>query len=213
MTKKELEKHYHKSLIDEHVKSGKLAVTLLSYDCLRHAYYTETLGSFFSRKTLEIFSIGKSVHTKQIIQGAEKELTLETEDIKGVVDEYLDGTILDIKTVGKIPSSNFIAPHYVKQLEYYAWLLRKDNRQATDAWLLYIQKDPPNHKFVKVNLRDHKEIEEEILKKAQTLRKALEEERPPKRKFGWLCSYCNFASHCYKNGKSKVEKKDLNKKD
>ena len=41
-------------------------------------------------------------------------------------------------------------------------------------------------------LRPLEEIEREMLAKKETLERVMNEGRPPERKVGWLCSYCNL---------------------
>ena len=180
-----------------------IGVTNLVYDCLRRAYYTRTLGEFYDLHTLILFWTGRKLHETQILK--EHELVLEWEGIVGIVDEYENGTLLEKKTCVSLPRTP--NDHHVKQVEYYKVLLEKHGKPVNEAYLLYIDINNKEIRTFKVNMRPSNIIEKEMLERKEKLEKALKEGKPPERKVGWLCNYCNFASICFggmKKGFTKV---------
>jgi len=197
MNQKELEKKLNEALVEEHEKSGLISVTSLIYDCLRRAYYEDKIGSFYDKDTLETFWVGKAIHEKQLFDG-EAELELQQEGIIGVIDEFIDGTLIEKKSVN-IKTWNFIPDHYKKQLNYYYWLMEANGKKVENAFLIFIKKEPPHDKkIIPVKLEPLEKIEKEILEKKEILLDALDRDIPPPQKFDWLCKRCPYASICFK---------------
>jgi len=201
MKLEELQEKLNKALIEKHEKSGLISISSLIYDCLRRAFYTETLGDFFDKDTLETFWVGKAIHEKKLFDG-EAELELKNEGIIGVIDELVDGSLIEKKSVNQI-SWKFVPDHYLTQVDYYYWLLSNNGYKVENAFLIYILKERPHDKkIIPVMLRPLEVIEKEILERAKILKEALEKKELPERKMSWLCKRCNYASKCYsENGK------------
>jgi len=194
MTEKELKAKLFNSLIESHKKSGLIPVSWLIYDCPRYGYFSYFYGDIRDGMTTGKLWLGRAIHEKSFLK--EKEIELRAEGIIGRIDEFEDGSLVEKKTTKKI--TNWIADHYVRQLEYYAWLLTKNEKPVKDCWLLFIQLEPPAFKFVPIKIRKMEFIEKEILEKAKVIREALDKKKKPPRNIGWLCSYCAFFSKCFK---------------
>lgn len=177
----------------------------LSYDCLRRAYYSQTMKEgYHDLKTLITFWIGRQLHKTPILKHHEMTLKWVTKDgmkIVGTPDDYEDGVVLDKKTCKKIPRSP--NDHHKKQLEYYSVLLQNNGFECNEGHLVYIDIVEKNIQPFKVRFRPKEVIEKELLAKAKILHDALKNKKPPERVPGWICSYCGFASICYKGDENK----------
>ena len=186
-------------LSESHTPSGKISVSSLIYPCLRKAYYTKTIGSFFDKNTAITFWVGKQIHNSRLL--SDNELEVEHEGILGIVDDYdkKTGILIDKKTCDMFPGKYGVNDHYKKQLEYYYWLLTQNKYPVKQLYLLFIKVSKPKGiKAVEILPRTLHTINKEILEKKEVLEKALKEKIPPPRKPSWLCGYCGFANICYK---------------
>ena len=183
--------------IQTHREPG-IHVSNLVYDCIRRGYYEVLYGeSFNTLDTLITFWLGHAVHKMPILKY--HELGMDWEGIHGTCDEYEDGVLLDKKstTSDRIPTE--ANDHHIKQVEYYKVMLEAKGMPVTEAHILYIQLPKPHHiRDIKVPLRQSENIRKELLQKKKVLQIALEKKIPPPRVPGWICSYCNFASICWK---------------
>jgi CRISPR/Cas system-associated exonuclease Cas4 (RecB family) len=193
MNLEELEERFYEGMFEEHTPSGKIGVTSLVYPCIRKAFFEKTIGQFFDIDTAYDFWIGKAIHKMDFLK--EGEVDVEWNGIIGRIDELEDGLIVEKKTCKELPNSPY--SHHITQVEYYYLLCLKNKRLVKDAYLLYLEKKYPNHKFFKVPLRSPKMIEEEMLERKNRLEEALKTNKMPKRKISWLCKYCPFTKKCF----------------
>ena len=193
----------------EEDRSSEIHVTDLVYDCLRRAYYEKTDGQIASEDSALVLWIGKKLHETEFAGCEhEKELSFSAEGVTivGRADEVCrtgDGwyVVIDKKTCRRVPSSPY--EHHVKQLEMYAAVLKYvygyDVRAVA---VLYIDVSNLESKvYVKsVSEMGLKAVLNEMLDKAQRLKKALEGEKPPEARPHWLCKYCPYWSRCIRDG-------------
>ena len=173
---------------------GEVHVSSLCYDCMRQSFYSMKHGSFFNKKTLLTFWMGRKIHETPIL--SENEISLNWQGIIGSCDDYEDGLLLEKKTCTQIPSRAM--SHHVRQAEYYSVMLTHQNKPVRKACILYIDIANKELKVYKARLRDNAIIEKEMLHKKQILDQAIKSDKPPPRKLGWQCNYCTFASICFK---------------
>lgn len=171
-------------------------VSDLSLDCLRNVYYKRIFGrEFVTASSLMSFWIGKQLHETKILKS--HELLLTWGEISGTIDDYDDsGVLLEKKTTTwKITKP---LDHHVRQMEYYALLLSKNNLPFTEAHLLYIDLAKKEIIPFDINIRDLQVIENELAEKIKVLKQAVNDKKPPVRVIGWNCFYCVYAGQCFR---------------
>ena len=140
-------------------------------------------------------------------------MTVEHNGILGIVDDYdkKRGILIDKKSCDMFPMKQYgVSSHYITQLEYYKWLLEKNNYLVKQLFLVFIKVSKPKGiKVYQVHPRRIERIEKEITETKEILEKALREKIPPSRKPTWLCNYCQFANVCY--NRNLQQKKEDNK--
>tara|TARA_Y100000310_G_C20523346_1_gene734793 strand:- start:204 stop:797 length:594 start_codon:yes stop_codon:yes gene_type:complete len=193
MTKKQLEEKFIESLFEHHTPSGKISVSSILYPCLRKAYFTKKLGSYFDVITAYTFWLGKAVHKMNFLKNSEGEV--EWEGIIGYMDEFEDETLVEKKTCRQIPRSP--NQHHKTQIEYYYALALRNKKKVKKLFILYLQKEPSAWKFFEVMPRSVETIEKEMLEKKTILAKALKTDKMPDRTVTWLCKYCPYTPKCY----------------
>jgi len=155
--------------------------------------------------------IGKKLHETSIYPKSEIELSYR--GIHGRVDEYDPSSkrIIDKKTTRKIPREPH--DHHVKQLLFYKVLMEHNGYPVEKATVLYIDVNSTDVAAYPVELSnfDMKAVEEEMLEKAEKLKRALRSGILPPRKMSWLCGYCVYFSWCFLNYMPPVPEKVLRK--
>lgn len=185
---------FYKAIAKEQTHHKGIHVSSLSYDCIRRAYYSQIYGEgLFSSKTLLTFWIGRELHKTQLLE--HHELSVDWDGIIGTCDDYENGLLLDKKTCTMIPT--FISTHHIKQVEYYALMLSKQGKHVSQAHILYIDIANKKVKHFRVKMRPMNMIEEELVRKRDTLKTCLKSQVPPPRRIEWLCEHCVFASKCF----------------
>lgn len=180
---------------DTQNREGEIHVSSICYPCIRKSYYSLKHGQdFFNMKTLLTFWIGRQLHETPIL--SENEIPLNFHGIIGSADEYESGLLLEKKTCTQIP--RYPLSHHIRQAEYYSVMLKHQNKPVKKACILYIDIANKELKAFRIKMRDEDRVEKEMLKKKQLLEQSLESNNPPPRSIGWLCSWCNFSSLCFK---------------
>jgi len=185
-------------------------VTGLIYECLRRCVYQIIIPeSLIDPQGAIRVWIGRKLHENRILDKSEKELELTWTPksgevpIKGRIDEYADGIILDIKTTRRIPRE--VYPHHVTQLEYYKILLEENGRPVKEGAILYIDVDRAEVQVFPVEFnRSSDEIKAEMLTKYEIISKCIESRiLPPRKVRTWeergittICSYCSYFARC-----------------
>ena len=170
-------------------------VTEICYDCLRYAYYSITEGRSYGMRDLITTFIGKAVHQIQILD--KNELEVSYKHLKGRVDDYENGILLEKKSCRRIPDRPL--EHHIKQVEYYKVLLEESGYPVNKIFIAYINVANSKLEVFEVKSRSSEVIKKEIDEKTQELMKALALSKPPERKFGWLCNYCPFFERCIRD--------------
>ena len=189
-----------------------ISVTALVYDCLRRAYYNAVVPEEIIDPAGKIrVWVGKKLHETPIFPV--HELELEWHGIHGRIDEYDPERrlLMDKKTTRHIPKEPY--EHHVKQLLFYKVLMEHSGYPVEKAVVLYIDVNSTDVAAYPVDLQnyDMKAVEEEMLEKAEKLRRALKSGILPPRKMSWLCGYCVYFGWCFLNYMPLVPEKVLRK--
>jgi CRISPR/Cas system-associated exonuclease Cas4 (RecB family) len=187
----------------EEFHRGKLTVTSLCYPCLRRAYYAVTYPDVIidPRGAIRTW-IGRKLHETSILGGS-MELKLEYNGIVGIIDEYSDSILIDKKTTRNIPRVPY--EHHVRQLEYYRLLCEKNHLPVKSMAVIYIDVDSAEIAVYPVeSSRSLSEIEEELMKKRDSILEALKTGiLPPRNMATWeptsnriICQFCPWYGIC-----------------
>jgi len=180
---------------------SEIHVSDLLFDCLRSCYYYKTDNNPYlpgvTMDSIIRMVIGKKVHEIPI-PGSVAEKKVEWNGIVGHIDNLFlnEGILMDKKTTRKIP--NYPYDHHIKQLEYYMLLAKKNGYSVNFLVMLYIDVDSADVRAFIVNPRREEEIEKEMRRKADVLKKALSEKKIPDRMVSWKCTrYCGYCVRCF----------------
>ncbi|RLE90223.1 MAG: hypothetical protein DRJ55_01050 [Thermoprotei archaeon] len=182
----------------EEDRGGRITPPNLIYvtdvaQCLLKSWYQRTIGEPPSNEKIVILVLGDDVHyilsERFPIGEGEQSATKEYEGvlIRGRADRVLADSILEFKTVTRIPKAPY--EHHVDQAQLYLWLFEKEK-----AYLIYVSKTDGKVKAFRVD-KDQKRINE-LLEKAKQLSQSLKLGLRPAPEPGWLCKYCEYASIC-----------------
>ena len=178
-------------------KRKGIHVSSLTHSCLRRAYYDITRDAPISLKEGTVLWIGKKLHTVRMSKN--HELSLGWEGIRGTVDEYEDGYLMDKKSTRNIPSVPRQA--HVRQLEMYRVLLKENGYKVEKAAVLYIDVDTGEVVEYPVKFKRKLEtVEKEMLRKKEKLEMALSKGWLPERHISGECYLCPFPSWCFTEG-------------
>jgi CRISPR/Cas system-associated exonuclease Cas4 (RecB family) len=187
----------YKSVMED--RSKEIHVSDILYECLRRAWYSKHLPPRFTRDTAMIFWIGDQLHLTPISKT--HELSLSWYGIHGTIDEYIDGFIIDKKSCRSLPKYPY--SNHVKQVEYYSALMENNGYEVQGGFMLYIfvgtKDEKPKAKVLRVQLREPRVIESEMMHQTDQLSRALEDEAIPPRVIGWSCDYCDWNAECFSN--------------
>ena len=193
----EIKARIFNAMLEEKERKGLVFyVTEICYDCLRYAYYSVKEGRKYGMKDLITTFIGKAIHLIPILEKNELEVSYKC--VRGRVDDYENGILLEKKTVRKIPDKPL--EHHVKQVEYYKFLLEHNGFPVNKIFIAYLDVANSKLEVFEVKPRSSEEIKREIDEKIVKLMKAITLGKLPERKFGWLCNYCPFFERCIKDG-------------
>jgi len=189
--------------IKESQRERKYPVSKLVFGCPRMIYYYfQTQYPTIDLKGSVRVWIGKKLHQTKILgDDCHQELKLTYNKLIGVIDEYKDGFLLEKKTISHIPSGPL--EHHIKQVEYYAYLLKKNNFPVIKASILYIDIYDLDVVSYEVKLREMNIIENEVEGICMELEKYFSTSQlPPRKMQTWpnsknlKCHYCEFFGRC-----------------
>ena len=125
--------------IGDDKRTPGIHVSHLTQDCVRKSFYDIKFPPSIDRSLLIKFWWGKMAHIQPILK--HHELTVKWNDIEGTVDEYEDGLLVDKKTIVNLDNTRYLPQsQYVKQIEYYAVMLRENGYPVNAAKIFYISK-------------------------------------------------------------------------
>jgi len=170
--------------------------------CLRKSWYQRTLAEPPSDEKVVLMVMGDGAHfllKESFPLGAGEELKekeYEGVKIRGRVDRLLENTIIEFKTVAKIPNRPYDS--HVAQSQLYMWLFDKPK-----AYIIYVSRSNGKVKAFEVN-RNEEEIEK-LLKRVKMFSEALSKGCIPKPEESKLCSYCEYLNICAVNRESNAK--------
>jgi CRISPR/Cas system-associated exonuclease Cas4 (RecB family) len=194
---------FYKSIIDE-FKATDIRVSVLAYDCLRHSYYEMVYDKPYSYQTAFRLWLGRSLHKTALTKG--HETPVDYAGIRGTVDEYDEetGTLIEKKFV--TTKLQDIPHNYINQIRYYGALLEKHGKKVNKMFLLVV--NVTGEVTVYEVPKDESSFDE-LLRKANELKKALDTNTLPKRNIGVECTYCDFFSYCFSDDESNKRTKTV----
>jgi len=182
--------------ISQRRKPDKIHVTDLVHECLRFSYFLhKELPKWKMSEAISLW-IGQVIHEFKL--GLKyHEFEVEWNGIVGYVDEYDPdlGLVIEKKTCKELPRAPY--EQHVKQVEYYYYLLKKNNYKVNDIFILYIDVANNDIRVFRVIPRDLLIIEKEILEKANLLKSFLEANTPPPPIATRFCRVCPFYVLCH----------------
>jgi CRISPR/Cas system-associated exonuclease Cas4 (RecB family) len=179
---------------DDKPRKTGLHVTDLTRDCLRQTWYEKHLGAFNNPSTMLSFWKGRKLHETPILK--EHELELEWNGILGTIDQYEDGTLLDLKTTTAKFFPDKLPEPYRRQLEYYTVLLQRNGYPVQTAQVLFFNLvDNQTRLFTLDKTRERTDVEKEMLER----KTILEQSEPPDRNLeDQYCNFCPYGLQCFK---------------
>jgi len=172
--------------------------------CMRKSYYERKYGSsdynHLSDKKCVILGLGLLTHEKleelfSQMFNAKCEKTYEREvkvngltfKVIGTVDVIYDHTLIDLKTVNKIPDEPY--DHHYLQLQMYMWLTG-----LHEAYIVYICKRDGTVKIYQV-IRSDKVIKQ-LMERLHYYATCVSSDIVPKAEHSYLCKYCEYSLEC-----------------
>jgi hypothetical protein len=217
LTEQEVERLYIVKLytFDEENRSDEIHVTDLVGICLRKTWFDKKSPWPESLDNIFRMGEGKLLHKLQLL--AQSEFEIEYQGVKGRIDEYENGILIEKKFVDFVP--NTIAEvqryysHYVEQVSFYAYMLVSLGYEFKQAFLLFVKRGEQNERgrrpmkaFDVTGLINLDRVGELFNERREMLLDALSSNEPPEvppiySPFDYPCSYCKYAPRCY--GESK----------
>ena len=213
LTEQDVERLYVAKLyaLDEEDRRNEIHVTDLTDTCLRRVWYEKRDPWPEGVEAVFRMAEGKLLHKLQLL--AQSELEIEWGGVKGRIDEYENGILIEKKFVDFVP--NNIAEvqryysHYIEQVAFYAYMLTQSGREFKQAFLLFVKRGEqsergrrPLRAFDITNLINLDKVENEFGERREALAEILKADVPPEipatfSAFDYPCSYCKYASRCY----------------
>ncbi len=175
---------------------------------LRQAYFNKTVPLPITDEEVGYFTAGKAHHGLiEALQGAEeyREVDVEFEGIKGTID-FIENIPTEIKTTRAmtIAKEEEISEHYITQLGFYCAMTNSQEGKLIIFYLNVREKTPegkklvPKFKVYNIRYPDLETIKEDMRKKYNLLKNALEtenfEELPKCPE--WICKRCKYRELC-----------------
>jgi CRISPR/Cas system-associated exonuclease Cas4 (RecB family) len=203
---------------DEEDRRDEIHVTDLTDQCPRRVWFEKRSPWPEGIDGIIRMAEGKLLHKLELL--AQSELEIEYQGIKGRVDEYENGILIEKKFVDFVP--NNIAEvqkyynHYVEQVGFYAYMLVNLGYEFKQAFLLFVKRGEQNERgrrplkaFDVTSLIDLNKIEAEFHGRKNNIKAMLDKGEPPEipptfSAFDYPCSYCKYAPRCYSSGVTQV---------
>jgi CRISPR/Cas system-associated exonuclease Cas4 (RecB family) len=212
LTEQDVERLYIAKLYEEEEdRRNEIHVTDLVDICPRRVWYEKRDPWPESIEAIFRMAEGKLLHKLQLL--AQSELEIECQGVKGRIDEYQNGILIEKKFVDFVP--NTIAEvqryysHYVEQVSFYAYMLIQNGYEFKQAFLLFVKRGEQDERgrrplkaFDITNLINLDKVENEFGERREILAEILKADVPPEipptfSAFDYPCSYCKYVSRCY----------------
>ena len=204
-------------------RSKEIHITDLTNPCLKSVVLAkrdglqtfEDIDKSFLKKTWS----GKKLHETAFGDEHEYAFRYRFADepfayIYGSVDEILGNTIIDKKYYSFIPTTPY--QHHVEQVLFYLVVLTDWHERMIKGKykmarpldnikrgaLMYISRHDLRDKIYMFKPKNRENVKEEMIKRANIIRRGLAFGEIPKGEKGWMCNYCRFKDKCedYKGG-------------
>lgn len=177
-------------------REHEIHVTDLAAFCLRQSYLKKKYSHMFDLDSVMRMAIGQKLHEIPMYTPGEHEVDIEWNGIKGRMDEYHNGIIIDKKTTRDAPRAP--TSYATKQLQYYRLMAERNGLEVHGAVVIYIDVNNAHARAYPVDVSaDLGKVEEELLGRRDILEMALETEILPPRQIGWYCDHCECAVLCF----------------
>jgi len=201
------------SFEEENDRRNEIHVSDLTNPCIRAVWYEKKRPLPPSPENALRMLEGKLLHKVQVIPGSTMEMAVEFEGVKGRVDEYKDGVILEKKYVDFVPSTlaevQRYYGHYIEQVGFYAFMLVSTGHEFKQALLHFAKRGEQNERgrypfktFDVTSLIDLDKVEAEFYNRKTVIAAALKRDEPPEvpanfSPNSYPCSYCKYVAICY----------------
>jgi len=172
--------------------------------CMRKSYYERKYGSsdysHLSDKKCVILGLGLLTHVKleelfsQMFNAeCEKELRRKVKvngliyEVIGTIDILYDNTLIDLKTVNKIPDEPY--KHHYLQLQMYMWLANLHK-----SYIIYICKRDGTIEIFDI-IRNERAITH-MLERLHYYITCVSADVTPRAEKSYLCNYCEYLLDC-----------------
>lgn len=170
--------------------------------CIRRSYYNKVLGFNPTIESIIRMRIGTECHNIKLFPSETykdddvvHEKSMEWEGIKGTMDEFYKGVIVDKKTTRAVPSR--AKDGHVQQVQYYQVLAEEAGFNVKEGAICYIDVNNCFFRHLSVPLSSNTDkVKAEMITRRDILLKSLEMEAPPRREPQW-CNTCEFGKICY----------------
>lgn len=174
----------------------KVYVTDIVYGCPRRAWFNRRFGpAFMDLDALLRTWVGRKLHETQVLEMSEVEL--EWEGIKGRIDEYEKGILVEKKFTWSPPSGG-ARDHHQQQVQFYRVLLEENGYPVEGAFIVYFDlQGGARPRVYQVPLRRMDEVKAVMRARRDELLPHLSGNDPPPERPGWWCKYCPFVFLCH----------------
>ncbi|HDI74370.1 MAG: hypothetical protein DRJ52_01260 [Thermoprotei archaeon] len=161
--------------------------------CLRKSWYRRTLAEPPSDNKVVLMVMGDGAHfllKESFPLGAGEELVereYEGVKIRGRVDRLLEDSLIEFKTVSRIPKQPYDS--HVAQSQLYMWLFNKPK-----AYIVYVSRSDGRVKAYEI-ARDEEAIAS-LLQRVKKFSDALKKGAIPEPEQSKLCEYCEYLNIC-----------------
>jgi len=172
--------------------------------CMRKSYYERKYGSSDFRHLSDtkcvILGLGLLTHEKleelfaQTFNAQCEKVVMRDIIVNGIkykvvgtIDILYDTTLIDLKTVNKIPDRPY--SHHYYQLQLYMWLT-----DLYKSYIVYISKRRGTIRIYEV-IRDNKVIDQ-LIERIHYYIACISSDTIPKREKSYLCNYCEYSLNC-----------------
>jgi CRISPR/Cas system-associated exonuclease Cas4 (RecB family) len=211
ITEAQVERLYIAKIYQDEDRRNDIHVTDLVEQCPRKVWFEKKSPWPENVENTLRMNEGKLLHKLQLL--AQSELEVEWDGIKGRVDEYENGIVIEKKFVDFVPNSlaevqRYYA-HYIEQVGFYAYMLVNLGYEFKQAFLLFVKRGEQNERgrrplkaFDITNLINLYAVEAEFQNRKNNIKAMLEREEPPDipptfSAFDYPCSYCKYAPRCF----------------
>jgi CRISPR/Cas system-associated exonuclease Cas4 (RecB family) len=196
---------------EEEDRRNELHVTDLTDICPRRVWYEKKSPWPEGVEAIFRMAEGRQLHKIKLL--AQSELEVEYRGVKGKIDEYESGVIIEKKYVDFVPNTlaevQKYYSRYIEQVSFYAYMLIQNGYEFKQAFLLFVKRGEQDERgrrplrvFEVTNLINLDRIEAEFKARKEFIEEILRADQPPEipptfSAFDYPCSYCKYSSRCY----------------